>query len=282
MTFNRVNELPKEVTDIIPPILYKYRNWSDDNHKRLLTENELYFSPFRGFGSNSNEYVLDYDYDNTTDHEIFSYFYNQARSLENITDELVRRFYASYHMERTDFRNPDHQRNVRVKHRNRINCTTGILSMTDSYANETLWKDFACNFEGFVVGLDSNFMFNTNGVIDCIAGFVDYYSPSNKPFLRFPITDEIAFNNYLTNVFSLPEIFENEEEFRLVKSVNTTERLYPFDVDNIREIILGYRISRNSRREILDVIRNNSIYCSVVQQNFDFDTSQFSYDQIIV
>ena len=28
----------------LPSILYKYRNWEEDNHKRVLTHNELFFA----------------------------------------------------------------------------------------------------------------------------------------------------------------------------------------------------------------------------------------------
>ncbi len=45
MTYDKFEEVEKDIIEKAPPIIYKYRNWKDDYHKNLLIKKELFMAP---------------------------------------------------------------------------------------------------------------------------------------------------------------------------------------------------------------------------------------------
>ena len=46
--FDYFEEVEKDIAENAPPVVYKFRSWEDDNHKKLLTDQHIWFShPFK-------------------------------------------------------------------------------------------------------------------------------------------------------------------------------------------------------------------------------------------
>ena len=42
--FNKFEEVENQIAESIPGIIYKYRNWEDKLHKKIITDTELWFA----------------------------------------------------------------------------------------------------------------------------------------------------------------------------------------------------------------------------------------------
>lgn len=261
----------------IPQILYKYRNWNDEFDEKVLRNSELYFAPFKSFGYNSHEFEFEYDEELINDEELYKFFYDDAEKNQGITSPTIKHLYAIDWMKNTLFKNKIHRKKIINEHLDLLNENNGILSLTFDRDNHRLWKDFANDYSGYSVGVDKDFMFK-NGIIDCIAGYVEYYKLEEKPKLLPPLSAENRAQNIFTRIFHLPDKFKNEEEYRLSKWVKGKNRTYPIEPELFKEIILGYKMCPENKEEIIQIAEINYPNTLILEQVYDGNS--FDYKRI--
>jgi len=234
----------------LPKVLYKYRTWDTIEDKSVLKNSELYFAPHKSFGYNSHEFEFEYDAELISDEALYEFYYNNPEfPIESVTQ---RHLYALEMTRNSPFKDEEHRKSTIEEHMTILNNIHGVLSMSYSFKNNRLWRDFSNNFSGYCVGIDKEFMFK-KGIIDCIAGFVDYYPLSDKPKLLPPFTKENLNSNIFTRIFKLPDKFEDEKEFRLSKMVYDGPRTYPIDHSLFMEIVLGFNMNPEHKEEIKQI-----------------------------
>lgn len=277
MTF-QIRKIKNEDIDL-PKILYKYRDWGNSIHKEILTKSEVYFAPHNTFGD-THEHNLEYDLTGITEERLYEYFYFMSKEKEKITDEEERKKYAKYWSINTPLKNPRHIKYVNEIHDKRLNDIKGVLSVSPFRDNQNLWTVFANMNSGFCVGLDSNFIFK-EGLLDCTAGYVDYYEEDNPPKLKIlTTTEEERLSNGILRIFSLPKIFEDEKEFRLSKILFDGKRNYSVEAELYKEVILGAFMPEDSKKEVIEVVKSNFSHCQILQQEIDYTTGKMNFNTV--
>ena len=260
----------------LPEVLYKYRNWNNLLHREILTKKEVYFAPHKSFNE-VHEHNLEYDVDSMTHERLLNYFLTAANELG--IPEADREEFANFHLNNTPLFNPGHMETVKADMDRIFNETRGILSLSPYKDSMTLWNMFANSCMGFVVGLDSNFMFK-EGYMQCMAGYVEYYEEDNPPKLNMTTTtDEERIIEALKRIYSLPKRFEDEKEFRLSRTLFDGNRKFKIEQEMYKEIILGHFMTEESKDEIIKLAKKFD-NCIVLQQVIDHDHDSISFEKV--
>lgn len=249
-----------------PPILYKYRYWSNELHKKTLKKNEFYLAPFSSFNSR-HEHNLPTDYESVTDDILWHFFYKTAETEFNITGHQNKVQFANHWVKNTPGKNKDHQKWVEKKYREIIDKKRGVLSFSSDRDNLELWDTFSLLSSGFVVGLDSDFLFAGGNPIGMFSP-VHYYKMDEIPKIKAlrslnsddPIEDGIKFIN------SLPDIYKHEREFRLSKVLTGSSRKLHINRRYFKEVILGHYMPNNCKLEIIEIVNRRFPGCKLYQQ----------------
>lgn len=137
--------------------MYKYRNWEDPNHKRILTHNEIFFASSRNF-NDPLDTAVPLRFDKGTDQQmkqlIRNYFSDTFQqqlnpSSENILAKLVQGLAQNDSNFIESF-----EADLQEKKFNQY----GIFTMSALSDNILLWSHYADAHKGFCVKFDMNIL----------------------------------------------------------------------------------------------------------------------------
>lgn len=269
MTF--INETTFDKLEL-PDRLYKYRSWNNQQHRRIITHSEIYFAQFLDFGE-LHECNLERDYSAITE-EAF-YEYHKAKCPPDTPDEKIRGA-AKYLMKHSPIFDKDHQRTAHEMFRQKLNNTLSVFCACDHNNNLNLWNTFAIDHEGYCVGLNTRKMFD-NGEIFGSGGKVNYYPKANPPKIRaLPKSNEERVTDLMNVIYSLPDTFASEKEYRLTKA-NLENRKVKINSTAIEEIILGENMDQDDKNEIIQLVKNNFPNASIQQASYNESLNTFSF-----
>lgn len=244
----------KEDVPEMPKILYKYRDWGKEEHKRLLTHNEIYYASPDQLDE-LTECIYERDYDSVTDEMIWDFCMERAMreaDMEVIpVPSVLNR--TNYLFSIHDFYNLDHRNNSEKEFRTTLNQELSIFCSSETPTNERLWDAFAKQKSGYCVGIDFTEIYSNDEVFGA-CGKVEYY-PKNKPPKFLPISppNERTFK-MMKIMYGLPDNFKDEKEFRLTK-MNIPNKRLKINPEWIKEVIIGSQTSAESEREIFDIVK---------------------------
>jgi hypothetical protein len=234
----------------LPEKVYKYRNWSNKYHKRILTHNEIYFSAPSDIDE-QHECALEADYASVTPEMIHRYAYLEAEA-NGIMTETEKLKFATATVHKTSFFKKATQENGDVAFKKSLDEQLSIFCVSQHNDNDALWNMFAGGHTGFCAGIHTRTMFENMAILGG-GGKVQYYSKEDMPKrMGLPITEAERIGNMLNVIFSLPEIFASEDEYRFFK-MNIKDKQATIGVDSIQEIILGHAISVADKKEIIEI-----------------------------
>lgn len=218
-----------------PSIVYKYRNWDEDNHKRMLLNNELYLASPKGFNDpfdrgippdfsllQTNQDKIDYVHSLTIrlqdSLKAQGYTYNEAMKvgLERLKD--FDNFQKNAIRTTTDYQN----------------AYWGILSLTAVWDNTLMWSHYGNNHKGFCIGFDEEKL-RTSGFFGKGGNvmYTDTY-PSIHP-------NDTTFSILASHVKA--KDWEYEKEYRLTKLFypkgSVDDRVVTIEDSFFKEVILG-------------------------------------------
>lgn len=230
-----------------PPILYKYRNWSDKFHKRFITEKEVFMASARDFEDQLDCYNPT-RFDLLTDGQIYQqYLWDSKKMNPNFTQNQHVDF-AKMWSEQTLIKDKAHVEKWMKETREQYYEHDGILSLTENWNNDAMWKKYSDNGKGFCIGYNTRELFRHIGG----GGQVQYVDilpiilPA--PFMSFPE----AMRN---RVYCKLKHWEFEEEYRTRKfykyPATLIERQIKLPKETFNKIILGDNISEVDRQEII-------------------------------
>jgi hypothetical protein len=269
----------------IPSILYKYRTWSDTFHKRLLTDQELYFPSPLSFNDPFDCSVLLTIVSPKRDIIRKSYYL-----INHDFPELPR---AERRKRATKIRLEKHYKNdEELKRTRKLNLENdyGVCSLTTNNANLVMWSHYADSHKGFCVGLDLNqivydkdtqeqFLKEAKIMVRCYE--VHYYK--EYPILEFHLDQRPDIESAMEAVQPLLAKSENwsyENEWRLITFFRN-KFFIKFKKTALKYLYLGCMMKETTKREILEIVQSNYPSLEVYQSKMKEKEFGLDFQRII-
>jgi len=238
-----------------PRILYKYRTWGNPEHRRVLEHNEIYYASPEDFDE-ITECNIESDYDAVSEEMLQEVCLQKAelelKMGEILTSQVKKR--ALFLYKNNKFHDLEHRIKHEAENRERVNKDISIFSVSETALNERLWEVFANHKTGFCVGIDFTEIYKDDEIFGS-CGEVDYYDVSNPPkIVPLSLTQEERLVKMRTLIYSLPDKFKEEAEFRFAKMYIKNRRV-KIKSDWIKEVILGSEISSSDEKEIVELVK---------------------------
>jgi hypothetical protein len=256
----------------LPKILYKYRDWSNYFHKRIISKQEIYFPK-------PSEFNDPFDGNIPIRGELITYEECLEKNLEilNIVHhDKDQKLVYEYAKEITDGKTLWHPDTIKRESKEQIekwDRIIGLFSLSELNNNILMWSHYSNYHTGFVVGFDTSIL-DTHSEFDCIEPLiyqVDY------PIIH-PAKDDLDVK-FHKKFFYKSTLWSYEHEWRISKN-HIKNRIIKLTTDSIIEIILGCRMSQKDKNDILKKIdkhlsKNIKIYQAVKKDcNFGLDIMQ--------
>lgn len=237
-------------------MLYKFRDWNCAYHKKVLTDQELFFSSMRGFNDPFDSDIrINYEDLSITDQLLLIKRQIEEENLGLSPFQKVVEIYRRHNdsalgdIEKLK----DHYENY-VKPDNETEI--GILSLTGTKNNHLLWSHYAHKHEGFCVGFDKEKIkalaasYTLQGRL-MILEKVEYSKiyPNLNPA-------KLSDREYFKKPFSIKsKYWDYEKEERLIFR-ETGDVVLKFPKDIFLEITLGLKMPKAHKNEIIEVARS--------------------------
>lgn len=166
----------------------------------------------------------------------------------------------------------------------------GILCLSETNDNLTMWAHYADSHRGFLIGFDSNSTFFNQKLSETdTIRFVRPVTYANKrsplTLLNENITEDDAGEGLISQFFfTKSRHWEEEKEWRMILPLKDSSRveneLYLFQVPEnaITEVILGCKMQQEEKEKILDVIKKNKklSHIKIKEAKLSFDEYSLS------
>lgn len=252
--FNKFEEVENQIAESIPGIIYKYRNWEDKLHKKIITDTELWFA---------HPHTLNDPYDvrppynfivGDLDLNLIKIKIKEAgRAIEpDLTEgqlemEVEKRIQSIIQDPISYFR------------KNRMDFVLnsskydnfGVLSFCASYDNEPMWAHYGNNHNGFAIGFNTVKLAKS---LNCTFGFVEY---DDKPLDYYILGDNSGV--IFSELFRKSTKWKSEEEIRFATiAINIyRHRLSKFPIDAVEEVIFGLNTKKEVQDEIIEMVSHS-------------------------
>lgn len=259
----------KDSNSELPPVLYKFRDWEDVHHKKIITHNEIYFSSPLKFND-------PFDRGITLRHDLESDDFNRIAF-----DEMIGRLEPSLSI---DERNARFQERMRVLRANGpshlrsnmeyVSAKQGVFTTAGAYNSPLLWSHYASAHQGFSVGYDTNKLIEFFNYQDMVY---------NTPIRLIPVIyredyPEIKPSKFPDNAILFEEIMKYkffdwryEKEFRFIFIGGANKAMH---LENylMKEVILGCEMLPKCKDEIIEAVtaKNSKI---IIYQAYKPDVS---------
>lgn len=244
------------MTTYPPKILFKYRNWSDSYHQKLITDLEIFFASPNSF-NDPFDFQITYRYDKLTEedweekyHKYLLNFTSSGVDIEKIADSLAKK---GPHTDPREF-----QKSI-------MNSTFGIVSLSGISDSILLWSHYANNHRGFCVGFDSRLFLEDLEVsifeVDYVEKFPEILPTINSSWLQ----------NQSAIMATKFKAWEYENEYRLVKSGHSN-KVVKLSNKYFKSLIIGCAMPDNQKKEILNAAKITMPHIEIFQaQKHDTD-----------
>lgn len=246
-TYNNFEEVAKEVA-AKHPIIYKYRTWQNDLHKRIITAHEVWFA---------HPHELNDTYDMRPPHEVivdgidWPEFRRKLEAMGRMhqgtatEQEFQAQVEHRFKIAQGDPQGYFHG-NIKEYQNKRSNFDRiGVFSCCTAGDNEPMWAHYGDNLQGFAIGFDTEELARQ---LDCTAGYVHY---DDSPIRFHPMENNSNADGHI--IFQKSRRWNTEEEFRfstagigIIKQRATT-----FTPQAVKEVLLGPQITKQAEQEII-------------------------------
>jgi len=276
-TYYLFEEIENEILQFLPPIIYKYRNWEDNWHKKVILNHELWFA---------HPHSLNDPYDVRPPYNFIVSEIDRG-SLENqlrIAGRALEPHLTSIELE------AEVKKKIKAIEldpigyfrKNRLEMIQdsyhydgiGVLSMCSTCDNEAMWAHYGNNNCGFAVGFDTKELART---LNCYFGLVDYQDD--------PIDYYIFGNNegiLETELFRKSTKWKVEDEIRFITirigSDKSRANVFPGKV--VKEIIFGLNTSQDVIDEIFKIATGLFPQAKFYKLNINVDSYGYSKSKL--
>ncbi len=230
-----------------PPVLYKFRDWSNIYHRNVLIKRQLFISsiellndPFDG------TIIVNHNLKPVSKGEIYRLLGlndNMPIPLENV----IQKASADFELEMN--------RNL-----NNAIRKTGILSLTSSKENILLWSHYANGHTGYAIGSDSEKLAKAIGELRLQSFIKEVFYTETYPEITFEFDllkkkdETMLFKAVIHSLTSKSDLWSYEDEIRILTfAKNNLE--FRFPAECVKEIILGFKMDEKNKKEIVEISR---------------------------
>lgn len=244
-----------------PKIIYKYRDWKNPFHRKILIDNELYLASPKDFNDpfdcriNHNFLALTPKEEEEYINALAIRHFPEAEKLGVNYSLIIKDFEAR-------FRNkPEFQRFADSILFENQDKHYAIFSASLRWNSILMWAHYASNHTGFCIGfwhqkLFDSRLFGKGGEVIYKADF-----PIIKP--RPATKDDQMMIDSFTETHSKAKEWHYEKEYRFMstspKELTNKERSVPIRNDFFAEIILGIAMDENDKKEIIELCKIKGI-----------------------
>ena len=237
-----------EIKVSMPHVVYKYRIWDNHFHRRILENNELYFSDPRDF---EDPFDCNPPIKYPEGHSLFIYILNYSLKHNIYMNYVEHIWFSSKMYANSPMAFPDKLKELKKEMDDEFNKHFGVLSLTEDCSNEHLWNEYANNHRGFCVGFDTQKLFD---IVKGACGQVQYQSPlPSIDYAKDSLDEKIV-----KTVYYKEKKWEEEKEYRFHKlwakneCVNRNVKLFD---ETIVEVILGKNMAQSDKNSIAQLVK---------------------------
>lgn len=231
----------------VPDTLYKYRDWGNEYHQKLLTEGELYFATANQF-NDPFDFSLPYKWkqEDLTDDNIFLKLLSSLKAeRSDLTDEEMHQMCFDQQNEGL-FHDKAFIKEINEKFRDMEHKMLGIVSLTNNPNNFLMWSHYSNSHKGFVVGFDKKKLFDAT---EAGFGVVDY----KVDIPTYDIFDDLM-DKAITQILTKAQFWNYEDEYRLFSTQYVSSAV---DVSSaITDVILGCNMTQEQIMKIIQLVED--------------------------
>ncbi|MRG46131.1 DUF2971 domain-containing protein [Chitinophaga sp. SYP-B3965] len=254
-TYTFVNLKDKNFLFDVPDILYKFRDWDNPNSRKLLFENELYFSSYRKFNDPFDGGIpFQYDPQELTEANIFLKYLTSAKQMHPDLPDTEIHNMCYEQQQQGNYRNDKFQEEFQLRTSDQLAREIGIVCLCKSPEKFLLWSYYAQSHKGFAIGFHKKELY-----LNTEAGFQHMQYQDNLPMLGLFEDHTSAFTKLIC---TKSNIWKHEDEYRLIKAhfVNKTISLRP---KTIADITCGCNMPHNTKLQIVEHVKKNVSHATV-------------------
>lgn len=240
-------------------ILYKYRSWSNEFHRSSLKMNKIYAASPSDF-NDPFDCRIQKNYKVLTDEKLRKKYIDHRILMmlnSGLTQEEVVKVIAAIDHEiknSIETYNDSQQRVDAIV----LDSLYGIYSLSKRWNSILMWSHYANNHKGFAIGYNKKKLIESK--LFNYSGDVIY----SEEYPKFDIINVDNSENLKKLTQYKASDWQYEQEFRLIKLLKPGkkcrgDRIIILPKDCIEEVLLGERISDNSRDEIIEHCNKSNI-----------------------
>lgn len=223
--------LARRITNtLIPETLYKYRDWTNGNHRRIISKQEIYFPK-------PSEFNDPFDGNIPIRWDLMTYDQCLEKNLELINifhkgeDQRLVRKYAKKVTDKKTFWHPDKLAKERPVQLKKWDSIIGLLSLSSVPDNILMWSHYSSNHRGFVIGFDTHSLIN------------DYDFDYIEPIIyqtQYPIISgqDDTTDQFHKKFFCKSDLWTYEKEWRISKN-HIVKRKIKLNHKTINQVLIG-------------------------------------------
>ena len=249
-------------------MLYKFRDWGNKDHKKLLTKNQIFFAQPSSFNDPFDCHIDD-NFSILSESEIENYIDEQIdfHDLENTSD--VRQEFR-HRISNYDFLNKRTNENFKIQDKN-----FGVFTCNQDTENQIgwqnilMWSHYANSHKGFCIAFDKEKTIKWLKIKNITGGPVNYGKyPEIKPVVPIAANKKKTNRSFVDIVSNKAANWDYEDEYRFVKiniknnsdiGLSTKDRIEELSADCIVEVTLGLDISSKHEKKIAKECRQRGI-----------------------
>lgn len=246
----------------LPSVIYKYRKWSDNLHKRFINEREIFMASAKSFED-------DFDcrnptrFDLLTNQQIYDYYIWSSKDENPSFTRQQHRKFARNWAKKTSIKDAKSIEKWQAETLEEYYDHDGILSLTENWNNDEMWRKYSDDGKGFCIGYNTREMFKYLGG----GGAVEYVDILPiilpEPFMEFAE----ALRN---RVYHKLKKWSFEDEYRTkmfwphVATIEDRQIQLPKEAFN--KIILGRNMPDENKTQIINSIREHIGNIPIIEQ----------------
>jgi len=250
----------EELTDL-PKIVYKYRDWENNNHKSIITRRQVFFAAPKSF-EDPIDCKNPLRFDLLTEQDAIQKYLTDSKRFNSGFTEDQHYSWAIEMAKNSPIKDQKNIKRMQQEMFDQFNERFGVLSLTANPSSMEMWAKYSNDHKGFCIGFNPKIMFEYLGG----GGAVDYVDklPNIYPYPKHSYEEQ-----HFLQVFKKLKKWSFEEEYRTHKfkpePMELEDRIIELPPEAFNSIIIGAKITTVIKRIIINSVPKELSHISIFQ-----------------